>query len=166
MRQSLGTLIGAIGTEMVKDTVSWLVGPGLWRSRATTRRTESWTEALDQWEKTGNVYDEAELYLLKGELTLQSKVQGPKSKVEEEAGECFLRAIDVAQKQQAKSGKLRASQASHGSGKSKASKPKRTSCCPRSTPGLPKGLIPRICKRRRRCLKTWGKWQNGETDKG
>ena len=55
-------------------------------------------------EKTEERFYEAELYRLKGELTLQSKVQGPKFKVEEEAGECFLRAIDIAQKQQAKSG--------------------------------------------------------------
>ncbi len=67
------------------------------------------TEALDHVKKTGERIREAELYRLKGELTLQSKVQGPKSKVEEEAGECFLRAIDLAQKQQAKSWELRAS---------------------------------------------------------
>ncbi len=58
--------------------------------------------------KTEERFYEAELYRLKGELTLQSKVQGPKSKVEEEAGECFSRAIDIAQKQQAKSWELRA----------------------------------------------------------
>ena len=51
---------------------------------------------------------EAELYRLKGTLTLQSKVQGPKSKVEEEAEECFLKAIGIARKQQAKSLELRA----------------------------------------------------------
>jgi len=51
---------------------------------------------------------EAELYRLKGTLTLQSKVQGPKSKGEEEAEECFLKAIEIARKQQAKSLELRA----------------------------------------------------------
>ena len=40
-------------------------------------------------------------------LTLQSKVQGPKSKVEE-AEECFQKAIDVARRQSAKSLELRA----------------------------------------------------------
>jgi len=49
-----------------------------------------------------------ELYRLKGELTLKSKVPNPKSKVEAEAEECFPRAIEVARKQQAKSLGLRA----------------------------------------------------------
>jgi predicted ATPase len=52
---------------------------------------------------------EAELYRLKGELTLQeSKVESHRSKVEEEAEECFQKAIEIAQKQQAKSWELRA----------------------------------------------------------
>src|SRR5262249_41526478 len=51
---------------------------------------------------------EAELYRLKGELTLQSKVPGPRSKVEAEAEECFLKAIEITRKQQAKSLELRA----------------------------------------------------------
>src|SRR6185436_9153638 len=45
------------------------------------------TEALGFVKKTGERRWEAELYRLKGELTLQSKVQGPKSKIEEEAEE-------------------------------------------------------------------------------
>ncbi len=59
--------------------------------------------------KKGARWCEAELYRLKGTLTLQSKVQGPKSKVEEEAEECFQKAIEIAQSQQAKSWELRAS---------------------------------------------------------
>jgi predicted ATPase len=53
---------------------------------------------------------EAELYRLKGELTLQQwKVESPKSKVKkQEAEECFLKAIAIAKKQQAKSLELRA----------------------------------------------------------
>ena len=50
---------------------------------------------------------EAELYRLKGALTLQSSVQGLESRVKE-AEECFLKAIDVARRQQAKSLELRA----------------------------------------------------------
>ncbi len=53
-------------------------------------------------------YYEAELYRLKGQLTLQSKVQCPKSKVEEEAEACFHKALDIARHQQAKSLELRA----------------------------------------------------------
>jgi predicted ATPase len=66
------------------------------------------TEALVVVDRTGERYYEAELYRLKGTLTLQSKVQDLRSKVEEEAEEYFLKAIDIAQHQQAKSLELRA----------------------------------------------------------
>jgi TOMM system kinase/cyclase fusion protein len=65
-------------------------------------------EALAVVDKTGERSYEAELYQLKGILTLQSKVQGLKSKVEEEAEECFQKAIEIARRQQAKSWELRA----------------------------------------------------------
>ena len=65
-------------------------------------------EALTVVDKTGERFYEAELYRLKGELTLQQfKVQGSKFKVDE-AEECFLKAIEVARRQQAKSLELRA----------------------------------------------------------
>src|SRR5262245_57446912 len=64
-------------------------------------------EALDVMDKSGERFYEAELYRLKGTLTLQSKVPGPKPKVDE-AEECFLTAIEIARKQQAKSLELRA----------------------------------------------------------
>src|SRR5262245_46611183 len=84
------------------------------------------TEALATVDKTGERYYEAELYRLKGQLTLQSQVPGPKSQVEgtlpgrvgiahqnvsiaeagtvrgahptaeAEAEACFLRAIEIA----------------------------------------------------------------------
>jgi len=65
------------------------------------------TEALATVQKTGERFYEAELYRLKGALTLQSKVQGPKSKVQE-AEACFLKAVEIARRQQAKSLELRA----------------------------------------------------------
>jgi class 3 adenylate cyclase/tetratricopeptide (TPR) repeat protein len=59
--------------------------------------------------KTGDLFYEAELYRLKGELMLQQPgVQGIPSSVENEAERCFLRAIDIARQQQAKSLELRA----------------------------------------------------------
>src|SRR5438093_12722167 len=76
--------------------------------------------ALALVDRTGERNYEAELYRLKGELTLQqSKVQSLKSKVkkspesgvrgpESEAEEWFLKAIEIARKQQAKSWELRA----------------------------------------------------------
>jgi class 3 adenylate cyclase/predicted ATPase len=65
-------------------------------------------EPLEAVGRTGEHSDEAELYRLKGELTLQAQVQGSKSQGEEEAEACFHTAIDIAQKQQAKSLELRA----------------------------------------------------------
>src|SRR5207245_7945269 len=67
----------------------------------------------------GERYSEAELYRLKGQLTLQkSGVRGPESGVpntqhptpstQAEAEACFLKAIEIAQWQQAKSLELRA----------------------------------------------------------
>jgi class 3 adenylate cyclase/predicted ATPase len=103
-------------------------------------------EALTFVEKTEEHYHEPELYRLKGELTLrQWKVESQKSQVpspqpltpntraevEQEAEECFLKAIDVARRQQAKSLELRAvmslarlwqRQASEQSAKSKAAR--------------------------------------------
>jgi predicted ATPase len=78
-------------------------------------------KALAMVDSTGERVCEAELYRLKGELTLQQqfKVQGSQFKVEDslesgirsleaEAEECFLKAIEIAQKQQAKALELRA----------------------------------------------------------
>jgi len=77
-------------------------------------------------QRTGEQWYEAELYRLRGELTLtQSNVQRPASSVEHpqsafrlpppsgsnpqlEAEECFVKAIDIARTQQAKSLELRA----------------------------------------------------------
>jgi predicted ATPase len=83
-------------------------------------------EALEQADKTGERFYEAELQRLKGELTLQKETRGwrletglPSSQasslksqvsgeVEREAEGCFLKAVVVAQRQQAKSLELRA----------------------------------------------------------
>jgi predicted ATPase len=76
-------------------------------------------EALGFVDKTGERFYEAELYRLKGQLTLQKfQVSGSKFQVADprplppdpqaEAEECFLKAIDIARKQQAKSLELRA----------------------------------------------------------
>ncbi len=76
------------------------------------------TEALDMAEKNGERFYEAELYRLKGELSLKSRQVEDKSQTsqdksevrspESEAEECFLKAIEIARKQQAKSLELRA----------------------------------------------------------
>jgi predicted ATPase len=66
-------------------------------------------EALSIADKNEEHYYKAELYRLKGELTLQQfNVQGSTFKIEEEAEKCFLKAIEIAQKQHSKSFELRA----------------------------------------------------------
>jgi predicted ATPase len=87
-------------------------------------------EALALVEKNGERWNEAELYRLKGELTLQHEKQksqagrepsprGKRQKAKKEADPrpltsapqaeaCFYKAIEIAQKQQAKSWELRA----------------------------------------------------------
>ena len=87
-------------------------------------------EASARIDKTGMCFGEAEVYRLKGELTLQSeaslthvsnksqagqdKTKAPNaqsltSKAQSEAEACFLKAIEIARRQQAKSWELRAS---------------------------------------------------------
>src|SRR5262249_178168 len=60
-------------------------------------------------DNSGERWYEAELYRLKGELTLkQSGVRGPEAEVQRQAEACFQKAFEVARRQQAKSLELRA----------------------------------------------------------
>ncbi len=156
-------------------------------------------EALASMEKTGERYYEDELYRLKGELLLNAErgMRNAERKTKKknrafspihsssfsvhcsaavEAEACFSQAIEIAQRQQAKSWELRASTSlarlwqsqalEQGAGsreqeserreqaprntKHATSSPRLTNCCLKSTTGSPKGLIRRICKMRRR----------------
>ncbi len=66
------------------------------------------TEALAFVERTDERWWEADLYRLKGALTLQSQVASQKPEVDAEAESCYQKAIHVARRQQAKSWELRA----------------------------------------------------------
>ncbi|MBM4258020.1 MAG: hypothetical protein FJ147_19270 [Deltaproteobacteria bacterium] len=86
------------------------------------------TQALEFVEQSGERYYEAELYRLRGELTLQQlkikneelkiteavppntqhPVPSTQTEMEQEAEKCFRKALDIARKQQAKSLELRA----------------------------------------------------------
>ena len=66
-------------------------------------------EAFDMGRRTGERALEAELYRLKGELSLQLRAKHPAFAAEEEAESCFQQALDIARKQSAKSWELRAS---------------------------------------------------------
>ncbi len=106
-------------------------GAELWRARHLALLAEAYgkagqvieglavvAEALDWVQKNEGRYYEAELYRLKGELTLQQlRIKNVKLKITEEqdptastqeAEACFEKAIDIARKQQAKSLELRA----------------------------------------------------------
>jgi predicted ATPase len=99
----------ATGTELARPYWLALLAQACEKGGQVEEGLIALTEALDLVNKTGERVWEAELYRLKGELTLkQSGVRGPESKVEEEAEGCFQKAIDVARKQQAKSLELRA----------------------------------------------------------
>jgi predicted ATPase len=65
-------------------------------------------EALAVVDKTGERWYEAELYRLKGELTLSQSGVQPESQGREVAEACFQKAIEIARRQQAKSLELRA----------------------------------------------------------
>jgi len=109
--------------QMRQGMAAWRVtGTEMWRSHSLALLAEMYgkvgqaeegltalAEALAHIDKTGERYYEAELYRLKGELTLaQSSVQGLASSVQKEAEECFWKAIEIARRQQAKSLELRA----------------------------------------------------------
>jgi class 3 adenylate cyclase/predicted ATPase len=64
-------------------------------------------EAVMVMQRTGEQWYEAELYRLKGELTLQTSVEKQESRIKEVEA-YFYKAIEIAQRQQAKSLELRA----------------------------------------------------------
>jgi predicted ATPase len=65
-------------------------------------------EAIAAADRTGERFYEAELYRLQGELTLQVRDQAEETGTQE-AERCFLKAVEVARAQEAKSLELRAS---------------------------------------------------------
>ena len=109
----------ATGTEILRPYYLALLAEVHGKAGQTEEGLSALAEALECVHKTGERNSEAEMYRLKGTLTLQSKVQSPKSKVEEssesdvrspesEAEACFHKAIEIARRQQAKSLELRA----------------------------------------------------------
>ncbi|MGE0823220.1 MAG: adenylate/guanylate cyclase domain-containing protein [Candidatus Binatia bacterium] len=123
IRQGI-TASRATGDELSAPQWLTVLATTCWKAGYTAQGLATVAEGLGIADKSRNVFSEAELYRLKGELTLQkfqvssSKFQVPPSpqppvpssqaEVEREAEECFLKAIAIAQKQQAKSLELRA----------------------------------------------------------
>jgi predicted ATPase len=123
MRQGLAAF-GATGVELGQIYYFALLAEAYREVGQTEEGLTALAEALAVAQKTGERFYEAELYRLKGELTLaQSRVQGlgsrvqakqkakgknQKAKIESEAEACFRQAIDIARRQSAKSLELRA----------------------------------------------------------
>jgi predicted ATPase len=74
----------------------------------TEKGLDALAEALALVDRNEERWLEAELYRLKGALTLQRHTSGPRSLVEEEAEAYFRKAMEIAKRQAAKSLELRA----------------------------------------------------------
>jgi predicted ATPase len=113
------TAVQAIGAELFRPCVLGLLAEVYEKAGQVEEGLTALAEALAVVDKNDERVWEAESYRLKGELTLQQfKVQGSKFRVknrqsafrnpQSEAEACFLKAITIAQHQQAKSWELRA----------------------------------------------------------
>ena len=98
----------ATGADLYRPHFLALLAEACGKGGKTEEGLSAVAEALNEVQQTGERYYEAELYRLQGELTLQSKSPGSKPEVEKEAEKCFWKAIEIAQRQQAKSLELRA----------------------------------------------------------
>ena len=106
IRQGLA-VYRAIGTGMMLHHLLGLLAELCEKGGKVKEGLEAVTEGLEEVNKSGERYYEAELYRTKGELVL--KKAGVKDKTnQEEAEECFRKAIDIARSQKAKSWELRA----------------------------------------------------------
>jgi predicted ATPase len=102
----------ATGAELYRPYHLTLLAKAYGKANQAEDRLSAMSEALMLVDKTGERFYEAELYRLKGELLLTqegNRLQaiGHREKMDE-AEECFLKAIEIARKQQAKSLELRA----------------------------------------------------------
>ncbi|MGE0827224.1 MAG: adenylate/guanylate cyclase domain-containing protein [Candidatus Binatia bacterium] len=110
----------ALRTEIHQTYLLGLLAEAYGKIEQTEEGLNTLTKVLALVDKIGERWYEAELYRLKGELTLQKlsvvsnqlSVTDPQPLTPDPQGEaeaCFLKAIEIAQKQQAKSLELRAS---------------------------------------------------------
>jgi predicted ATPase len=108
MRRGL-TAFRATGAEIALPYFLTRLAEASWKAGQAEEGLSALAEALTLMDKTGERMYEAELYRLKGELVLaRSSSEGLASRVQKEAEACFLKAIEIAQRQQAKSLELRA----------------------------------------------------------
>jgi predicted ATPase len=105
----------ATGAELLRPYLIGLLAEALAEAGSTERGLALLAEALEAVEKTGERFYEAELYRQKGELLFRSYSEGSElidftaqSSRSQEIERCFLKAISVADHQQAKWFELRA----------------------------------------------------------
>jgi len=107
----------ASGAELFRPYYLALLAEAYGKTEQVEEGLTALAEALAAVDRTGERRYEAELYRLKGTLTLQSKAslgqvsdksQTSQDKSEAEAEACFHKAIEIARRQQAKSLELRA----------------------------------------------------------
>ena len=103
------------GAELLRPYLVGLLAEALGESGSTERGLALLSEALEAVEKTGERFYEAELYRQKGELLFRSYSEGSElidftsqSSRSQEIERCFLKAISIADCQQAKWFELRA----------------------------------------------------------
>jgi predicted ATPase len=119
LRQGLAAY-RATGAEEIRAYFLALLAEACGKAGQAEEGLSVLAEALAFVHDTGERFHEAELYRLKGELTLQQQVHAPSSEfnvaslqhrtpnTQAEAEACFLKAIEIARRQSAKSLELRA----------------------------------------------------------
>jgi len=107
IRQGLVDLL-ATGSRILSSHLLVLLAEGYAALGQITEALNVITEALEFVRQTDERWWEAEIYRLKGELLLQDEGGTLRVKDEETAEACFLKAIEVARRQKAKSLELRA----------------------------------------------------------
>ncbi len=119
MHQGIGAQ-RATGMEALLSGYYYILAEACGKAGQVEEGPQALAAAFAAVERNNEHVYEAELWRVKGELTLPFKVQGskftvaspqhptPSTQAEAEAEKCFLQAIDVARRQQAKSWELRA----------------------------------------------------------
>jgi predicted ATPase/class 3 adenylate cyclase len=108
IRQGIDTWRATGSTLFYQPFLFGILAEAYWKAGLPEDGLTVLTEALDIVNQTGERFWEAELYRLKGELTLQSQFQNSQFKGRDGAEECFREAIEIARRQNAKSLELRA----------------------------------------------------------
>ena len=141
----------ATGSELFSPYFLALLADAHGRAGQTVTGLRLTADALDQVERTGVRWNEAELHRLRGELLLALPEPD-----QSEAESCFRQALAVAREQDAKMWELRAATSLVGCGPARASAPWRMTSSHRSTAGSPRASRPPIYGTPRLCSTSYG----------